>query len=117
MQCLADLGRSHVEKFWFKILDLRRDLLASLFCAGVVLLMLANAHMFYADELPRSVLWGISALAVISFFLTAPTEEALKLQRPLPDGSLENVARGSRNRLSQGWTGPLSLTTVRSNVV
>ncbi|MBM6593723.1 SOS response-associated peptidase family protein [Microvirga sp. BT291] len=29
-------------------------------------------------------------------WLTAPLEEALKLQRPLPDGTLEIVARGER---------------------
>ena len=32
----------------------------------------------------------------IETWLTAPTEEALKLQRPLPDGALEVVARGER---------------------
>jgi putative SOS response-associated peptidase YedK len=30
-------------------------------------------------------------------WLTAPTAEALKLQRPLPDGSLTIVARGARS--------------------
>jgi putative SOS response-associated peptidase YedK len=32
----------------------------------------------------------------IETWLTAPTEEALKLQRPLPDGSLKIVARGTK---------------------
>ena len=32
----------------------------------------------------------------IETWLTAPTEEALKLQRPLPDSSLKIVARGEK---------------------
>ena len=32
----------------------------------------------------------------IETWMTAPTEEALKLQRPLPNGSLKIVARGSK---------------------
>ena len=30
----------------------------------------------------------------IEIWMTAPAEEALKLQRPLPGGALETVARG-----------------------
>jgi putative SOS response-associated peptidase YedK len=32
----------------------------------------------------------------IETWMTAPAEEALKLQRPLPDGMLEIVARGEK---------------------
>jgi putative SOS response-associated peptidase YedK len=32
----------------------------------------------------------------VETWLTAPIEEALKLQRPLPDGSLKIVTRGSK---------------------
>jgi putative SOS response-associated peptidase YedK len=32
----------------------------------------------------------------IETWMTAPTDEALNLQRPLPNGSLQIVARGSK---------------------
>jgi hypothetical protein len=32
----------------------------------------------------------------IETWMTAPTEETMKLQRPLPDGSLKIVARGEK---------------------
>jgi putative SOS response-associated peptidase YedK len=33
----------------------------------------------------------------IEIWLTAPVEQALKLQRPLPDGVLKIVVRGGKN--------------------
>ena len=33
---------------------------------------------------------------VIETWTTAPTEDALKLQRPLPDGALQIVAKGEK---------------------
>jgi putative SOS response-associated peptidase YedK len=38
----------------------------------------------------------LSTAEEIDRWLTAPTEEALELQRPLPDGALEIVAVGRR---------------------
>ena len=32
----------------------------------------------------------------VETWMTAPTEDAVKLQRPLPDGSLKIVARGEK---------------------
>jgi putative SOS response-associated peptidase YedK len=39
---------------------------------------------------------ALRAAQEIDRWLTAPTEEALELQRPLPDGALEIVAVGRR---------------------
>jgi putative SOS response-associated peptidase YedK len=38
----------------------------------------------------------LTEAAEIETWMTAPAEEALKLQRPLPDGVLEIVARGGK---------------------
>jgi hypothetical protein len=43
----------------------------------------------------------------IEIWMTAPAEEALKLQRPLPDGELEIVARGKQRMKHQFWYGAL----------
>jgi putative SOS response-associated peptidase YedK len=44
---------------------------------------------------PRAMPVILTAPAEIETWLTAPFREALKLQRPLPDGALRIVARGS----------------------
>jgi putative SOS response-associated peptidase YedK len=38
----------------------------------------------------------------IETWMTAPAQEALKLQRPLPDGALRIVARGEKLDGAQG---------------
>lgn len=45
---------------------------------------------------PKAMPVILTAPAEIETWLTAPVEEALKLQRPLPDGSLKNVATGAK---------------------
>jgi putative SOS response-associated peptidase YedK len=48
--------------------------------------------------------------AEIETWLTAPAEEALKLQRPLPDGALRVVARGEKQ---DGAVDPAALVATR----
>ena len=45
---------------------------------------------------PRAMPVILTTPDEIETWMTAPTEEALKLQRPLPDGSLKIVARGEK---------------------
>ena len=47
--------------------------------------------------------------AEIEGWMTAPAEEALRLQRPLPDGSLKIVARGERQDSGAAFA-PLAAT-------
>jgi putative SOS response-associated peptidase YedK len=45
---------------------------------------------------PKAMPVILTSQAEIETWMTAPAEEALKLQRPLPDGSLTIVARGEK---------------------
>lgn len=45
---------------------------------------------------PKAMPVILTAQEEIERWMTAPAEEALKLQRPMPDGSLKIVARGSK---------------------
>ena len=45
---------------------------------------------------PKAMPVILTTVAEIEQWMTAPAEEALKLQRPLPDGALKIVARGER---------------------
>jgi len=45
---------------------------------------------------PKAMPVILTTPAEIEIWMTAPAEEALKLQRPLPDGALQIVARGQK---------------------
>jgi putative SOS response-associated peptidase YedK len=60
---------------------------------------------------PKAMPVILTTEAEIETWMTAPTEEALKLQRPLPDGTLQIVATGER---TDGL--PMKLPSPRSRV-
>ena len=45
---------------------------------------------------PKAMPVILTTQAEVDTWLTAPTKDALALQRPLPDGALRIVARGDR---------------------
>jgi putative SOS response-associated peptidase YedK len=58
--------------------------------------MRSAANDVVAAVHPKAMLVILPTPAGIETWMTAGAEEALKLQRPLPDGSLAVVARGER---------------------
>lgn len=53
---------------------------------------------------PKAMPVILTTSAEIEQWMTAPAEEALKLQRPLPDGALSIVAQGERKDEAQAET-------------
>lgn len=54
----------------------------------------ANAEVFAIH--PKAMPVILTTPDEVETWMTAPAEEALKLQRPLPDGALKIVARGMK---------------------
>ncbi|MEY9161424.1 SOS response-associated peptidase family protein [Bradyrhizobium japonicum] len=54
----------------------------------------ANTEVFAVH--PKAMPVILTTPEEVETWMTAPAEEALKLQRPLPDGALEIVARGTK---------------------
>jgi putative SOS response-associated peptidase YedK len=55
-----------------------------------------NANDVVAPVHPKAMPVILTSAEEIEVWMTAPAEEALRVQRPLPNGMLEIVARGDR---------------------
>ena len=55
-----------------------------------------NANLEVGAVHPNAMPVILTTTSEIESWMTAPAEEALKLQRPLPDGALRIVARGNK---------------------
>ena len=61
----------------------------------------ANAEVFPIH--PKAMPVILTTPEEVETWMTAPAEEAVKLQRPLPDGPLRIVARGIKQLDRRGW--------------
>jgi putative SOS response-associated peptidase YedK len=66
------------------------------FCLETFAALLPNPNKEVGAFHPKATPVIPTSPEQIETWMTAPTEEALKRQRPLPDNSLKIVARGSK---------------------